>query len=93
MSRDHILHVARINIAAVVGARYVVGVKPAISQRRCGLFRALPVFGHNVRRTHADLAGVTDGDLLIGLVENLYLAAFDGKSARKGEFRCVSTVV
>src|SRR5208282_2377511 len=40
-----------------------------------------------------DLAGLAHGDLLIGLVENLDLAPFDGKATRKGKFRVVSTVV
>ncbi len=60
---DHVLlSIENEHVAALVGARDIVGVKPAIAQRLGGLFGALPVFGHRIRRTHTDLAGLAHGD-------------------------------
>jgi hypothetical protein len=49
-------------------------VQPAVLQGLGGLLRPFPVFGHDVRGAHADLARLADRRFLVVLVEDLHLA-------------------
>ena len=61
-------------ITLLVGAGDVAGMQPAVLQGLGGLLRPFPVFGHDVRSAHADLARLADRCFLVVLVEDLHLA-------------------
>src|SRR3954463_6421530 len=91
---DHVLlAVEDEHVAAFVGARDIAGMQPAILQGFGGLFGPLPVFGHHMRRTDANLAGLAGSDLMILIVQNLDLAGGDRKTAGQEQFRGVWIMV
>src|SRR5215212_9297433 len=91
---DHVLlAVEDEHVAAFVGARDIAGMQPAILQGFGGLFGPLPVFGHHMRRTDANLAGLAGCDLVIVVVEAFHLTGRNRKAARQKQSRGVRIVV
>ena len=79
---DHVLlAVEDEHVAALVLARDVAGVQPAVLQGLGRHVRPLPVFLHHMRRAHADFARLAGGDLPILVVEDADLAGRDRHAA------------
>src|SRR5258706_5199273 len=85
---DHVLlAIEDEHIAALVGARDVAGMQPAVLQGFRRLFGPLPVFRHHMRRADANLAGLTGLDLMVLVVENFHLAGCDREATGQEQFR------
>ena len=68
-------------------------MQPAVLQGFGGLFGSLPVLGHHMRRTDANLAGLAGSDFMILIVEDFYFAGGDRKTAGQEQFRGVWIMV
>src|SRR5262249_7992655 len=56
--------------AALVGTSQVSGVKPAVSHHLAGRLRTVQVTAEHPRALHNELAGLPDGDVVSGLVDD-----------------------
>jgi len=91
---DHVLlAVEDEHVAALVRARDIAGMQPAVLQGFRGLLRPLPVSGHHMRRAHADLAGLSGFDFTVVVAENFDVAGGDRKSAGQEEIRSLWIMV